>query len=69
MKFSKKVLRTSPSMSVHMDRMSRYQLLSGFSITLRKAARWVGKLLGPFPANRSTQSISLGMLASGSLSR
>ena len=68
-KFSKKVLRTSPSTSVHRLRSSLYQLLSGFSITWRKAARWLGKLLGPSPAKRSTQSIRRGMLASGSLSR
>ena len=69
MKFSKKVRRTPSSTSVHMLRSRRYQLLSGSSITFRKAARWAGKLLGPSPAKRSTQSISFGMFLSGSLSR
>ena len=62
-KFSKNVLRTSGSRSVHRLIMSVYQLLSGFSKILWNTRRWLGRVLSL--SNLSAQSSSLGRLFSG----
>ena len=67
MKFSKKVMRTAGSMSLHRLMMSLYQLLSGFSKMLWNTRRWLGRVLSL--SNLSAHSSSLGRLFSGSSSR
>ena len=65
----KVALSASLSVWVRMSITGWRMLLSGASMTLRTASRWVWKLLGPAPASLSTQGISLGAFSSGFFSR
>ena len=67
MKLVNTVFRTSVSMSRKMPMIYLYILLSGSARTLRTAARWEVRALGPSPAALSTQLMSLWMFRSGSL--
>ena len=68
-KFSKTVFSTSLSISRNTLSMSWYMLHVGSFSTVRNAALWAGKLLGPSPASLSAQSRSFSAFPMGSCSR